>query len=48
MLLVDIQKEDEERAGIWTNTATASCPFCLPLHESKVLGGDIGKASKFI
>lgn len=49
MLLVDIQKEGKERAGIWTNTATSSCPFHLPFHESEVLGGgDTGKVSRFI
>lgn len=43
MLLVDIQKEDKERADVWNNTATSSLPFHLPLRDKQNTGWRRGK-----
>lgn len=43
MLLVDIQKEDKERADVWNNTATSSLPFHLPLPDKQSTGWRLGK-----
>lgn len=43
MLLVDILKEDKERADVWNNTASSSLPVHLPHHEKQSTGWRHGK-----